>query len=39
MALYQEAATPIALEQGVNPIAWFDIEGVQLTTAAMCTCD
>lgn len=28
MDLYQEAATPVALEQGVNPIAWFDIEGV-----------
>ena len=27
MSLYQQAATPIALEQGVDPVAWFDIEG------------
>ena len=28
MALYQQAASGIALEQGVGPISWFDIEGV-----------
>jgi hypothetical protein len=28
MSLYEQAATPIALEQGVQPLAWFDIEGV-----------
>lgn len=28
MSLYEQAATPVALEQGVGPIYWFDIEGV-----------
>lgn len=28
MSLYEEAATPVALEQGVGPISWFEIEGV-----------
>jgi len=28
MLLYQQAATPVALEQGVDPVAWFEIEGV-----------
>lgn len=28
MSLYEQAATPVALEQGVGPISWFEIEGV-----------
>lgn len=28
MSLYEEAATPVALEQGGAPVAWFDVEGV-----------
>ncbi|MEM6994090.1 MAG: hypothetical protein AAF721_26490 [Myxococcota bacterium] len=28
VALYEEAAAPAALELGVYPVAWFDIEGV-----------
>ena len=28
MLLYQQAAATVALEQGVDPAAWFDVEGV-----------
>lgn len=28
MTLYEQAASPVALEQGVGPVYWFDIEGV-----------
>jgi hypothetical protein len=28
MALYEQAATGVALAQGVGPISWFEIEGV-----------
>jgi hypothetical protein len=28
MSLSEQAATPIALAQGVGPISWFEIEGV-----------